>query len=172
MQRCLSFVEENAPAKSLHIAIAPTKTMERMEWFVEKATEIGVDYITPIITANSERRTLKTERLHKIMLSAMKQSKRLYLPVLNEAIAFEQFIQQYPKGLIAHCEDGLSKKQLYAIECGNNTVLLIGPEGDFNAQEIAWALKNDYLAVALGNNRLRTETAGVYASAIIKAKIQ
>ncbi|MFT4575570.1 MAG: 16S rRNA (uracil1498-N3)-methyltransferase [Polaribacter sp.] len=151
---------------NLHIAIAPTKNNDRLEWFLEKATEIGIDEITPIICSNSERTVLKTERLDKIVQSAMKQSLKFVLPKLNEPIKFTDFIKQdFDSELfIAHCEE-LDKKSLAkTIKPNTNILIMIGPEGDFSPAEIEKALANKFTPVTLGESRLRTETAGVVAA--------
>ena len=149
----------------LHIAIAPTKNMDRFEWFLEKATEIGIDEITPIICSHSERKVIKTERCNRILLSAMKQSLKFYLPKLNEAISFNDFLKQDYEGskYIAHCEDG-EKKELKIENKTDKYLILIGPEGDFSQKEIDLALQNKFKAVSLGRSRLRTETAGIVAT--------
>jgi 16S rRNA (uracil1498-N3)-methyltransferase len=149
----------------LHVAIAPTKNMDRFEWFLEKTTEIGIDEITPLICQRSERTVVKTERLNGVLLSAMKQSLKTQLPKLNEAIGFQQFMKRdtsnYQK-FIAHCVDDAEKTPLSKMyQKGQNTVLLIGPEGDFSDAEISLALAQGFQAASLGNSRLRTETAGV-----------
>ena len=148
----------------LHIAIAPTKNMDRFEWFLEKATEIGIDEITPIICSRSERKVLKTERCNRIMLSSIKQSLKFHLPKLNEAIALKEFLKQDFNGnkYIAHCEK-TEKVALKDAELKENTLILIGPEGDFFFSEIERALQNTFKAVSLGTSRLRTETAGIVA---------
>ena len=155
----------------LHIAIAPTKNMDRFEWFLEKATEIGIDEITPIICSRSERKVIKTERCNKILLSAMKQSLKFHLPKLNEAISFNDFIKQDFNGTkyIAHCEDG-EKKELKTVDKTEKHLILIGPEGDFSQKEIDLAFKNQFKAVSLGTSRLRTETAGLVAVHTINLK--
>ena len=155
----------------LHIAIAPTKNMDRFEWFLEKATEIGIDEITPIICSHSERKVIKTERCNRILLSAMKQSLKFHLPKLNEAISFNDFLKQDYKGskYIAHCEDG-EKKELKIENKTEKTIILIGPEGDFSPKEIELALQNQFKAVSLGTSRLRTETAGLVAVHTINLK--
>lgn len=160
----------------IHIAIAPTKNNDRFEWFLEKATELGIHEITPILCKNAERKKIKNERFHKILVSAMKQSKRLFIPQLNELTSIEDFIKQNPNGLIAHCYEEEERnttiqKQLELdsskwIE--KNTPILIGPEGDFTLNEVKKALENGYQAVTLGKTRLRTETAGVYACMNVK----
>jgi len=156
----------------LHIAIAPTKMNDRMEWFLEKATEIGIDEITPIFCDNSERKIIKKERFEKIIQSAMKQSLQMQLPKLNDAISFKQFINQKFNGqtYIAHCEEQ-EKTQLHSLVLPNKQyTILIGPEGDFSVKEIELALSNNFKPVALGNTRLRTETAGIAACHTIALK--
>jgi 16S rRNA (uracil1498-N3)-methyltransferase len=161
----LSIKKTDEPKFRLHLAVAPTKMNDRFEWFLEKATEIGIQEITPIICDRSERKVINLERFEKIILSAMKQSNETYLPKLNEAISFKEFIKQKNEGLqlIAHCEE-TDKKSLKDILKPNESVtMLIGPEGDFSEKEIALALENDYQPVTLGNTRLRTETAAIVA---------
>lgn len=147
----------------LHVAIAPTKNNDRMEWFLEKATEIGIDEITPIICDNSERKVVKLERFQKILQSAMKQSLQFHLPTLNDPIRFSDFIQESPDGdvYIAHCEDGDKKGLKDLISSDQNVTVLIGPEGDFSQKEISTALQKGAIPISLGENRLRTETAGI-----------
>lgn len=149
----------------IHIAIAPTKSNDRFEWFLEKATEIGIDEITPILCQNSERKVVKHERLEKIVLSAMKQSLQCVLPKLNPATSVSDFLNQNHSGTlcIAHCED--SKKNLlkHVVQTNEKTTILIGPEGDFSVTEIRHALERGFQPVSLGENRLRTETAGLTA---------
>ncbi|PIF02683.1 MAG: 16S rRNA (uracil(1498)-N(3))-methyltransferase [Paludibacter sp.] len=157
----------------LHIAIAPTKSIDRFEWFIEKSTEIGVDEITPILCRFSERKTLKLERLEKIIVSASKQSQRTYFPLLNPFISFQEFINKDIKGnrFIAHCYNHSEKKKLFDI-CDQtmNTTILIGPEGDFSREEVEVAIKNKFTPVTISEQRLRTETAGIVAchSTILK----
>ena len=161
----LSIKKTDEPKFRLHLAVAPTKMNDRFEWFLEKATEIGIQEITPIICDRSERKVINLERFEKIILSAMKQSNETYLPKLNEAISFKEFIKQKNEGLqlIAHCEE-TDKKSLKDILKPNESVtMLIGPEGDFSEKEIALALENNYQPVTLGNTRLRTETAAIVA---------
>jgi len=149
----------------LHIAIAPTKNNDRIEWFLEKATEIGIDEITPIICNNSERRVVKIERFEKIIQSAMKQSLKFTLPKLNVPIKFSEFINQDIDGkvCIAHCEEQERKSLSKIINPSEHATLLIGPEGDFSQSEIEKALKKNYIPISLGESRLRTETAGLVA---------
>lgn len=148
-----------------HIAVAPTKMNERFEWFLEKATEIGIHEITPIICDHSERKSIKNERFDKIIQSAMKQSNQFYLPKLNEPISFKEFINQKNEGLlcIAHCEENDKKLLKEVVKPKTKHTILIGPEGDFSIKEIELALKNNYVPVSLGNTRLRTETAALVA---------
>jgi 16S rRNA (uracil1498-N3)-methyltransferase len=149
----------------LHIAIAPTKNMDRFEWFLEKATEIGIDEITPLICKRSERTVVKTERLKGVLASAMKQSLKAYLPKINEAVDFQQFMKQtFAEGdqkFIAYCNDAERGPLSIKYEKSKNVVLLIGPEGDFTEAEVVAAFKKNFVGVSLGNSRLRTETAGV-----------
>ncbi|MDP5092705.1 MAG: 16S rRNA (uracil(1498)-N(3))-methyltransferase, partial [Polaribacter sp.] len=149
----------------LHIAIAPTKMNDRMEWFLEKATEIGIDEITPIICSNSERRVVKLDRFEKIMQSAMKQSLKYTLPKLNEAQTFSAFINQKMDGkiCIAHCEEQEKNILKSIIKPSEKVTILIGPEGDFSSEEIKKALAKKYLPISLGESRLRTETAALVA---------
>ena len=171
----LEIVSSNQKEKQhnyhLHIAIAPTKNMDRFEWFLEKATEIGIDEITPIICKHSERKVIKTERCNRILLSAMKQSLKFHLPKLNEAITLKDFLKQDFEGnkYIAHCEDGY-KIELSTEKKVEKTTILIGPEGDFSPTEIEMALQNQFKAVSLGTSRLRTETAGIVAVHTINIK--
>jgi 16S rRNA (uracil1498-N3)-methyltransferase len=149
----------------LHIAIAPTKNIDRFEWFLEKATECGIDEITPILCENSERTIIKPERLSKILVSAMKQSKRAWLPKLNPAVKFNTLITNVNPTikLIAHCADDNKKTIEQVFDKSDDTIILIGPEGDFSPEEITLALANNYIPVTFGQYRLRTETAALYA---------
>ena len=150
---------------SLHLAVAPTKMNDRYEWFLEKATEIGIDSITPIICEHSERKVIKSERFERILQSAMKQSLNCYLPELNEAIPFKTFIEQQFNGdvFIAHCEEIQRKSLKNELKPKNDVTILIGPEGDFSVKEIEMALDNKFIPVTLGETRLRTETAAIVA---------
>ena len=156
------------PARKLHVAIAPTKNIDRFEWFVEKATELGIAEITPIICRHSERKTLKLERIQKLVVSAARQSQHYYFPIVNEECSFEKLLEsQKGKGaanFIAHCVE--SQKQEARDLCSiPSALVLIGPEGDFSPEEIEKALSMGYKALSLGNSRLRTETAGLKAVA-------
>ena len=160
------------PAKRnfrLHIAMAPTYNSDRFEWFVEKATEIGIDEISPVFCDHSERNKVNNERLQKILISAMKQSLKTQLPCLNEAILFKNFIAMPHTGikLIASCLNGKEQEIQHACTRGNEATVLIGPEGDFSEQEIEAAVKAGFIPVSLGESRLRTETAGIYVTAVI-----
>jgi 16S rRNA (uracil1498-N3)-methyltransferase len=150
----------------LHIAIAPTKNNDRLEWFLEKATEIGIDEITPIICKHSERKVVKEGRLEKVIVSAMKQSLKFQLPKLNRATSFSDFIQQDFTGelFIAHCEETTKKSLKSELKPTQKITLLIGPEGDFSTKEIETALLNKFIPISLGESRLRTETAGIVAT--------
>jgi len=154
----------------LHIAIAPTKNADRIEYFVEKCVEIGVDEITLIQTKHSERKNQKTERLEKIAISAMKQSLKAYLPKVNELMDFDKFIKtaNFESKFVAHLSEN-AKPLKDVVTIKNEILLMIGPEGDFAQDEILLAQKFDFQLVTLGNSRLRTETAGVVACAIVNA---
>jgi len=152
---------------TLHLAVAPTKNIDRFEWMLEKATEIGVRKITPLLCDNSERKIIKPERLQKILISAMKQSQTLHLPELAPLTLFKNFVESCTEEqkFIAHCEN---EQKIYlgdTIDCSKNVIVLIGPEGDFSTEEIELA-KKTFTPVSLGDNRLRTETAGVYSAGI------
>lgn len=161
-------IEKTEPLSySLHLAVAPTKLNDRFEWFLEKATEIGITQITPIICERSERKIIKLNRYERIIQSALKQSLKAYLPKLNEATDFKSFIESQKdknqKQFIAHCDEGSKKSLKFEVVPKNNYLILIGPEGDFSSIEIELALKNNYIPVSLGNSRLRTETAAIVA---------
>ena len=148
----------------IHIAIAPTKMNERFEWFLEKSTEIGINEITPIICEHSERKVLKLERMNKILVAAMKQSKQAYLPKLNAAVSFDSFVSNntIEERYIANCAENDKKKQFKeVIKKGTDTLVLIGPEGDFSQKEINYAMRHGFSSVSLSKNRLRTETAAI-----------
>lgn len=153
------------PKYKLHLAVAPTKMNDRYEWFLEKATEMGIAEITPIICEHSERKIVKTERFDKIIQSAMKQSLQYHLPKLNEPISFKEFLKSDFAGqkFIAHCEETQRTALKSIAKPMIDTVILIGPEGDFSQNEIKTALEKDYIPVTLGETRLRTETAAVVA---------
>jgi 16S rRNA (uracil1498-N3)-methyltransferase len=157
------FPQVEIPTKRIHLAIAPTKNNDRIEWLLEKATEIGLDDFTLLKCKNNERSKINLERLEKIALSAFKQSKRDFLPTINNLTTIDSFIQANPKGSIAHCYEiqdiGTAKTKI-----GQNWLegaILIGPEGDFTIDEVNFAIQNNYTTLSLGENRLRTETAGL-----------
>jgi 16S rRNA (uracil1498-N3)-methyltransferase len=160
--RIVEVKQANPEIHAIHIAISPTKQMDRMEWFIEKATEIGVTEITFLNCTNSERVKLKSDRLERKAISAMKQSHRKFLPKINELISFDEFLKNHPYGLIAHCYDD-KKQNMTDVFKSVNCPILIGPEGDFTKDEIHIALESGYKYITLGENRLRTETAALYA---------
>ncbi len=149
----------------LHIAIAPPKNPSRMEWFLEKATEIGIDEITPLLTSRSERKKINTRRMEKILISAMKQSRKAFLPALNPLTPFLTVVNQPFEGqkFVATCLTGTNKHLKDSAGKGKNVLILIGPEGDFSEEEIREAATNGFKEISLGTSRLRTETAGIAA---------
>ena len=153
----------------LHIAIAPTKNMDRLEWFVEKATEIGIDEISPIFCRYSERKVLKNERLEKILVSAMKQSIQPFLTKLNEPQSIKDFLKNASadQKFIAHCHEADKKLLSRTVEAGKEVLILIGPEGDFSEEEVELAIEKGFVPVSLGENRLRVETAALYSCATV-----
>ncbi len=153
-----------------HIAVAPTKNIARFETFIEKATEIGIDKIIPFVSRYSERKTIKPERLDKVIISAVKQSKAFFKPVLENLTNFENIINSGFKGekYIAHCYNSDTKKQIKEVyEKGKDVLILIGPEGDFSKEEVQKAVKKGFKEISLSDARLRTETAGIVACQII-----
>jgi len=168
--RIVDKVEQSNPIPyELHIAIAPTKNNDRIEWFIEKATEIGITEITPILCDHSERKVINQERLTKVLVSAMKQSGQAFLPKLNPLTKLGDLIkvQNMESKYIAHCEEQRQKKLNELYKKGSKSLILIGPEGDFSTNEIKLALDNNFKPITLGNNRLRTETAGVFVCSTI-----
>ena len=157
--------EQKTRNYQLHIAIAPTKNIDRFEWFLEKVTEIGVDEITPIVTENSERKVVKLERLEKIVISAMKQSLKATKPIIHPIINFKDFIghETNAQKYIGHCYEGDKKELIHSISTKEKHIVLIGPEGDFSLSEVEEAIAKGFQPVSLGNSRLRTETAGIVA---------
>ena len=149
----------------IHLAVSPTKNNDRYEWFLEKSTELGIDEITPIICEHSERKVLKTERMNKVIIAAMKQSVKTFLPKLNEAVSWNEFLAQsfnFDK-FIAHCGEGHKTPLKQWIKPQQDVLLLIGPEGDFSEKEVQEAMGKGFVPVSLGNSRLRTETAAIAA---------
>ncbi|ACU06256.1 MULTISPECIES: 16S rRNA (uracil(1498)-N(3))-methyltransferase [Pedobacter] len=150
----------------LHIAVAPTKNIDRLEWFLEKATEIGIEEITPVICDRSERKVVKEDRLNKVITAAVKQSLQAYHPRLNPQISLSAFLKQKNDSLkmIAHCVDAAARQYISdVVKPAGSYTILIGPEGDFTGQEIEMALQSGYKPLTLGNTRLRTETAALAA---------
>ena len=169
-KRCqLKVMETITPEKGwngwLHLAMAPTKNMDRTEWFAEKATEIGFDELTFLNSRYSERKVIKTERIEKILVSAIKQSLKPHKPVLNEMTDFDKFISRNFNGqkFICHCHEGKKELLKEAIIPGQNALILIGPEGDFSEEEVTKAIEAGFQPVSLGKSRLRTETAALVA---------
>ena len=162
-------IQHEVPKNQLHIAIAPPKNNTRLEWFLEKSIEIGIDSIHLICCQRSERKRVNLERLHKIMISAIKQSKQFYLPQLHPIVSFNAFMETLPKpAFIAHCQDQ-SKRHLSQFSFTEpHTTVLIGPEGDFTPEEINTATEKGVSAVSLGNTILRTETAGLAACLTVR----
>lgn len=156
-------------AFQLHVAIAPTKMNDRTEWFLEKAVELGIESVTPIICERSERRVVNAERFEKVIRAAVKQSLQPYLPVLNETVSFKNFLNHTASGFIAHCGEGERKNLAEYAPVPGTAVVIIGPEGDFTPGEISEALAKGWQPVSLGNSRLRTETAAVYVSSLIRS---
>ncbi len=179
-KRCLYEIKENMPQKRawkghIHLAIAPTKMMERIEWMAEKATEIGFDELSFLNCQFSERKVVKTPRIDKIVISAVKQSHKAWKPVVNELESFKEFIQTPRPGrkFICHCYEEVEKKDFFTEinlctdasqeSDADDITVLVGPEGDFSIDEVRFALENGYESVSLGTSRLRTETAGLVA---------
>jgi 16S rRNA (uracil1498-N3)-methyltransferase len=149
----------------LHIGIAPTKNIDRFEWFVEKATEIGIDEITPLLCERSERKHINTERIKRVMVAAIKQSQKAYLPIINEMITFTKWVQNLPDDnrYIAHCNHAVSQTIKGLYQYNQDVIIAIGPEGDFSLEEVQTAINSGFSEISLGTSRLRTETAGVVA---------
>lgn len=153
----------------LHIAISPTKSLDRFEWFLEKATEIGITRITPLMCHRTERKQVKMERLEKIIVSAMKQSLKAYMPHLSQPVSLDGFLMRRFDGAlgIAHCHP-TNRSDLAAIDPAGSYTMLIGPEGDFTEEEVRRAVKAGFLPFDLGESRLRTETAGIHICSAIQ----
>ncbi|WP_299578066.1 16S rRNA (uracil(1498)-N(3))-methyltransferase [uncultured Sunxiuqinia sp.] len=157
--------EYNKRTHYLHLAVAPTKNIDRFEWFLEKATEIGIDEITPVLCDHSERKVIKDERLQKVIISAMKQSLKAYLPKLNPLTPLKTLLDTDFEGkkFIAHCYEQNKKELKDELSESGSNLILIGPEGDFSEDEVAKAIHKQFIPVSLGQSRLRTETAAVVA---------
>lgn len=173
-KHCLYEIKETIPQERqwegrVHLAIAPTKLMDRMEWMIEKAVEVGVDEISFLNCQFSERRLVKIPRADKIVISAVKQSHKAWKPLLNDMVPFKDFIAQPHSGrrFIAHCYEEFPRTYLYdelrSMPATEDAIVLIGPEGDFSVDEVRMAMANGYQSVHLGKSRLRTETAGLSA---------
>lgn len=170
-KRCAVRIIEACPqpahwAGNIEVAIAPTKNLDRIEWFAEKVTEMGIDAIVPLLCRFSERKELKKERIEKILVSAMKQSLKAVLPRMEEMTPFERYVREEFDGqkFIAHCYADSERKLLsQCYTAGANVRILVGPEGDFSPEEVQLAISNGYIPISLGASRLRTETAGVVA---------
>lgn len=172
-KHCLYAILETMPQERmwngrLHLAIAPTKMMERMEWLVEKATEVGIDELSFLDCRFSERRSIKLPRIEKIVVSAVKQSRKAWMPRLNEMESFRNFIDRHQTGrrYIAHCYDEVPRQNLFdLLRLGDeqDALVLVGPEGDFSIDEVNYAVEHGFVSVDLGKSRLRTETAGLTA---------
>lgn len=167
----LSVEVSTIPKYEIHIAIAPTKNMDRIEWFVEKATELGATKITFLKCDRSERKAINLERIEKIAMAAMKQSKRTFLPIIEPLVTFSNFVETNNNGVMAHCEND-EKESIVSFVKPTNLPVLIGPEGDFTKDEILLAKKYGYKFVTLGETRLRTETAGLYAVMLLKNALE
>ena len=182
-KHCFYEIQQTLPQQRLwkgrvHIAMAPTKMMDRVEWFVEKATEIGVDTFSFLSCRFSERKVIRTDRLEKIVLSAVKQSKKAWVPEVNDMVDFKSFIDSHPTGLrfIAHCYDEIAKEDFFELLCHHpqaaderEITILIGPEGDFSVDEVQYAIQQGFVSISLGAARLRTETAAL--SAVMMAQL-
>lgn len=185
-KRCMYEIKEVLPQEKgwkggVHIAIAPTKMMDRIEWFSEKATEVGIDDITFLNCKFSERKVMRTVRLDKIVVSAMKQSRKPWKPRLNAMMSFKEFVTTPRNGrkYIAHCYDEIERKDFFTdvytlskSEEGDDVTVLIGPEGDFSIDEVKLAMDNSYVPVSLGTSRLRTETAALTATMIAQLALR
>ena len=175
VKRCVVEIVESTQAEPLpyHLvmAVAPTKNIDRYEWFLEKATEVGVGEIYPIESEHSERRQIKHERELKVITSAVKQSLKMYHPTLHELTPFKQVVAMPFEGdkYIAHCNSTLGERQYLGklLKKGGRMLILIGPEGDFSPEEITFAVQNGFKPISLGDQRLRTETAAVAATMIV-----
>jgi 16S rRNA (uracil1498-N3)-methyltransferase len=162
--------ETDSPKTEIVIAISLLKNTTRFEWFLEKATEIGVTKIIPLICERTEKTAFKMDRMNNILVSAMLQSQQCWLPKMEEPVNYKNFIEvdRVAEKFIAHCIDEHNKLPLYQhIGKSAHQIICIGPEGDFSAKEIEWALQNNFMPVSLGNTRLRTETAGVVAATLL-----
>jgi 16S rRNA (uracil1498-N3)-methyltransferase len=163
--RIVDISEDRPSAWKLEMGVAPTKNADRFGWFAEKAAEIGIDAIHPLICKHSERKIINPERMNRLLIAAMKQSRNAFLPMMFPACTFQEMIAMPFEGqkMIAHCGDGNNPALHQALEKGRNVLILIGPEGDFSMEEVRLAEKNGFISISLGKNRLRTETAALLA---------
>jgi len=173
-RKCVVAIQgiENTPKPARHIAIAMSllKNANRFEWFLEKAVEIGVSEIIPLISARTERQHFRHDRMHNIVVAAMLQSNQAWLPVLHQPVLFDKALgNQHTQKLIAHCAEG-EKQTVLEVQPNNDVIILIGPEGDFTIDEITLAAQQGYIPVTLGSTRLRTETAGIVAATLLANK--
>ncbi len=181
-KKCSYAIKEKMPQqrqwhRKIHIAMAPTKMMERVEWMAEKATEIGVDSLSFLECKFSERRQIRKDRVEKIVIAAMKQSRKAWLPEVREICHFQDFINEDRSGqkFICHCYDEIERTDLFSLlngkqqDINEDITILIGPEGDFSIDEVRYALSHGYISVSLGTSRLRTETAAL--SAVMMAQL-
>jgi 16S rRNA (uracil1498-N3)-methyltransferase len=172
MVKAVSIIQEEEPQRKVAIAISLTKNASRFEWFLEKATELGVAEIIPLLCKRTEKDKFRFDRMHGILISAMLQSQQCWLPALHQPTAFDKVLQanQYHQKFIAHClpEQKQHLSTHSQLTTHHSQIILIGPEGDFTPKEIEEALQADFIPVALGNTRLRTETAGMVAAALLK----
>ena len=173
-----SIPQEKGWKGHLHIAMAPTKMMERVEWMVEKATEIGVDEFSFPLCKFSERKQMRKDRVEKIVVSAVKQSRKPWMPVVNDMMPFSEIIKKHPKGYICHCYDEVPRTDFFE-EINNANIgedeevmVLVGPEGDFSIEEVKMAVEAGYKSVSLGSARLRTETAGLSAVMMMQLAVR
>ena len=169
-KRCLVEIKKKEAGNDLrpfrlYVAIAPTKNISRFEWFLEKSTEIGIDEITPLLSEHSERKVIKTNRLNRVLIAAMKQSLKSHLPVLHEITPFKELIKTpfHGQKFIAYVDDKVEDELFHICKRTTDTLVLIGPEGDFSKKEITEAITHGFVPVKLGPSRLRTETAGIAA---------
>lgn len=175
-RHCMVLVEKeeliSPPSKKISIAISLLKNTSRFEWFLEKATEIGVSEIIPLICSRTEHTRFRLDRMQQIVIAAMLQSQQSWLPILHEPIKFSSVINDasYTQKLVAHCEEQ-QKTPIHSLPISDSTLMLIGPEGDFTPQEIHTALDHLFIPVTLGNTRLRTETAGIVAATYLTANL-
>jgi len=171
----ISVTDSSTPANKITIALSLLKNEPRFEWFLEKATEIGVKEIIPLVCERTEKQHFRYERMNKIMISAMLQSQQSWLPVLRQPVKFNDVVQSngYDKRFIAHCvnENKLSLNLAPGVADPGNKIILIGPEGDFTLKEIELSVSNNFTPVSLGNTRLRSETAGIYAAVILQSAV-